>query len=104
MINEKEILSISFMGGELNIQIKLSDNFQIPKESELKLISADIFGTKAVEIILGTSGEFLTNFDTLTINDASATYLDTTITIINSTLEQIKDMLPQLLNEEKIKE
>ncbi|NQX91906.1 MAG: MCE family protein, partial [Flavobacteriales bacterium] len=48
------------------VEILLShDSFPIPKDSKAKIISSDIFGSKAIEIILGDSSAFALPGDTL---------------------------------------
>ena len=89
------VSNIDFIDRELNIQLRLEDDFRIPLKSEMQLISIDLFGTKAIEINLSENNEYYTISDTLICRDNSLTPLDT---IINSTIEQIKESFHILLN------
>lgn len=48
------------------------DNVKIPKNSIARIISPDLLGSKAIQIILGTGIEYATNGDTL-VSDMQAT-------------------------------
>ena len=89
------VSNIDFIDRELNIQLELKNGFRIPVKSEVQLISTDLFGTKAIEINISNNNEYYTISDTLICRDNSLSPLDT---IINSTIEQIKGIVPHLLN------
>ena len=58
-------------------------------------------GTRAVSIELSNNEIYYSSLDTLLCIDKSATKLDTTLIIINSAIEEIKDSLPGLIKEKE---
>lgn len=51
--------------GRLTVKIRLEKTFDIPRNSVAQIFSADLMGTKAIRIDLGSSDEFLEPGDTL---------------------------------------
>jgi phospholipid/cholesterol/gamma-HCH transport system substrate-binding protein len=60
-------ISLVNIGGEVKVLVKflLKEDIKIPKNSIARLVSADLLGSKAVEIILSDKTEFVENGDTL---------------------------------------
>ena len=53
-----QIKSISFsdaIGSSLIVKFSISDEFQIPSNTEARIISSDIMGSKEIKLILGNS-------------------------------------------------
>nr|WP_320119208.1 MlaD family protein [uncultured Marinifilum sp.] len=66
-----QIKSISFsdaIGSSLIVKFSISDEFQIPSNTEARIISSDIMGSKEIKLILGNSKKMLQSGDTLTGN------------------------------------
>ncbi len=51
--------------GKIVVELYLSTDFPIPKNSTAKIFSSDLMGSKEIAIVLGNSKEFLKNGDTL---------------------------------------
>ncbi|MBL7942287.1 MAG: MCE family protein [Flavobacteriales bacterium] len=52
--------------GSVVVEIMLNDrNLKIPRDSELRIVSADFFGSKAIEVMIGDSAVLAINKDTL---------------------------------------
>ena len=96
-----KVFDITFIGRKLNIELELEKDFFIPKGSKVYLVSTDILGTRALAIELSNENEYYAIYDTLICYDKSGTRLDTTLMIINSAIEEIKDSIPKLLQLEK---
>lgn len=60
-------ISLIYKGGKQQVLVKflLSEDLQIPVNSTAQAVSADLLGTKAVEIAMGNSTKFVQNGDTL---------------------------------------
>jgi phospholipid/cholesterol/gamma-HCH transport system substrate-binding protein len=52
--------------GKILVEVLLrDDNLRIPKDTQLEIYDADLFGGKAIQLILGSSSELAENKDTL---------------------------------------
>jgi len=63
-----QVRAISFSPnrtGELVVEIAIEKEFELPKVSTARIISSDIIGTKAIQLIYGQSGVFHSDGDTL---------------------------------------
>lgn len=61
-VSKMELLNTT---GQIAIEIKISEDFPIPKNSIAKIVSQDLLGTKAVDITLNTGEEPVVSGDTL---------------------------------------
>lgn len=93
------VADIQLVGRALNVKLELQKDFQVPKGSELSLVSVDLIGTRAISIKMGEGPGYFTATDTLDCIDRSATKLDSTIMHINDAIDEIKDSIPKLLNQ-----
>jgi phospholipid/cholesterol/gamma-HCH transport system substrate-binding protein len=53
------------MNGDIVVQLVFTDKFPIPANSTARIFSEDLMGSKAIEILLGTSPEYVQSGDTL---------------------------------------
>jgi phospholipid/cholesterol/gamma-HCH transport system substrate-binding protein len=53
------------MNGDIIVHLVFTDKFPIPANSTARIFSEDLMGSKAIEILLGTSPEYVQNGDTL---------------------------------------
>lgn len=53
------------LSGNIIVEMAISSDFPIPRNSVAKIFSSDLMGSKAIEIILGNAGEYINNGDTL---------------------------------------
>lgn len=53
------------MSGNIMVSLMLNTDFPIPKNTVARIFSSDLMGSKAVELVLGDSGETLQEGDTL---------------------------------------
>jgi phospholipid/cholesterol/gamma-HCH transport system substrate-binding protein len=54
------------LDGDIIVELVFTDKFPVPKNSVARIFSEDLMGSKAVEILLGTTPEYALNGDTLT--------------------------------------
>lgn len=62
------VSDIKFQHGDVNkivVEISVDRQFRIPKNSIIEIFSSDIMGSKAVNLIVGNSNEFIAQYDTL---------------------------------------
>lgn len=66
-VGQIKTISLVTQGGKTSVLVKFSldEEIKIPKNSIARAVSADLLGTKAVEIIYSTNSEFVENGDTL---------------------------------------
>lgn len=66
-VGQIKTISLVTQGGKTSVLVKFSldEEIKIPKNSIARAVSADLLGTKAVEIIYSTNSEFVKNGDTL---------------------------------------
>jgi phospholipid/cholesterol/gamma-HCH transport system substrate-binding protein len=66
-VGQIKTISLVTRGGKTSVLVKFSleEEIKIPKNSIARAVSADLLGTKAVEIIYSTNSEFVKNGDTL---------------------------------------
>lgn len=66
-VGQIKSISLVTQGGKTSVLVKFSldEEIKIPKNSIARAVSADLLGTKAVEIIYSTNAEFVKNGDTL---------------------------------------
>ena len=54
------------MNGDLIVQFSIDNtDFEVPSDTRAKIVSADILGSKSIELVLGTSLPYVQNGDTL---------------------------------------
>ena len=54
------------MNGDLIVQFSIDNtDFEVPSDTRAKIVSADILGSKSIELVLGTSLTYVQNGDTL---------------------------------------
>ena len=54
------------MNGDLIVQFSIDNtDFEVPSDTRAKIVSADILGSKSIELVLGTSLSYVQNGDTL---------------------------------------
>jgi phospholipid/cholesterol/gamma-HCH transport system substrate-binding protein len=54
------------LNGDIIVELVFTDKFPVPGNSVARIFSEDLMGSKAVEILLGTTPEYALNGDTLT--------------------------------------
>lgn len=96
-----KVKNIQFIGRKLNIELQLQEDFLIPIGSKISLISTDILGSRAIAIEFSNENHYYSSDDTLVCYDNSATRLDSTLNIINSAIQEIKDSIPDLIKTAK---
>lgn len=66
-LNIGQVSDLKFMEGSSKIvaEFYIKNDIEIPRNSIARIYSTDLLGSKAVEILLGNSGEFVVSGDTL---------------------------------------
>lgn len=89
-----DILLDAKYDGNVTLKLTISGRYNIPIDSEAKLCNGGLMGPKAVEIILGSSSEYLESGDTI----ASSRYLDI-FDAAGSELDHFKNRMNEITEE-----
>lgn len=88
-----EVEEIFFVKQKLIAKLRIDEEFNVPKESKIYLISEDIFGTKAITIELSNNKDIYSEADTIVCIPNTETIIDSTIKNIDKVVNEIRDSL-----------